>query len=367
MKLLIMTGMVIGLPLLGVWVAGLPLARYLEFPPRSIYVTHAPFSWLMFLLTMAFVGAVVVPFLLRIRCLRSAGPSFILHPSSFIPASSPFPWWGRFGLWLCAALWIFAWNRFPGFERLQPHTFSPLWFSYILVINAITWRRTGRCLMLDHPGRFAALFALSAGFWWLYEYLNRFVQNWRYIGADEFSAGEYFCYATLSYSTVLPAVLSTRQLLATWQSLSRPFSNWVSLDVQRSKRLVIPLLIAAGAGLVAIGVWPEHLYPLVWVSPLLIILLLQTLSGEPSLLTDLARGDWRMVVTAALAALVCGFFWEMWNYRSQAKWIYTIPYTGRFHLFEMPILGYAGYLPFGLTCVAVADLLAPGKEAGRGV
>jgi hypothetical protein len=44
----------------------------------------------------------------------------------------------------------------------------------------------------------------------------------------------------------------------------------------------------------------------------------------------------------------------MWNYYSQAKWIYTVPYVNRFKIFEMPILGYAGYLPFGLECAVVA-------------
>jgi hypothetical protein len=28
-----------------------------------------------------------------------------------------------------------------------------------------------------------------------------------------------------------------------------------------------------------------------------------------------------------------------------------------FHLFEMPILGYAGYLPFGLECAVIIDFV----------
>ncbi len=59
----------------------------------------------------------------------------------------------------------------------------------------------------------------------------------------------------------------------------------------------------------------------------------------------------------ALAALICGFFWEMWNYNSLAHWEYSLPFVHRFEVFEMPVLGYAGYLLFGLECVAVAGLL----------
>ena len=49
-----------------------------------------------------------------------------------------------------------------------------------------------------------------------------------------------------------------------------------------------------------------------------------------------------------LTTLVTGFFWEMWNYYSLPKWIYTIPYLGFWKIFEMPFLGYLGYPFFGL-------------------
>jgi hypothetical protein len=58
-----------------------------------------------------------------------------------------------------------------------------------------------------------------------------------------------------------------------------------------------------------------------------------------------------------MAALACGVFWELWNYHSLAKWVYTVPFVQRWPIFEMPLLGYAGYLPFGLECaLAVAWL-----------
>ncbi len=116
-------------------------------------------------------------------------------------------------------------------------------------------------------------------------------------------------------------------------------------------------LFIAGLGLSGIGVWPEHLYPLVWLAPLLIITSLQGIRGERTIFYPLADGDWRHLWLAALAALICGFFWELWNYQSLAHWEYSIPYVHRFEVFHMPLLGYAGYLPFGLECLAVASLL----------
>ena len=113
------------------------------------------------------------------------------------------------GLVWTSVAWILAWNRFEWLGVLQLHTFTPLWLGYIVIINAVTNTRTGHCMLLHRPRYFLSLFPLSAGFWWSFEYLNRFVHNWYYVGAGNFSAGEYILLATLSFSTVLPAVLGT--------------------------------------------------------------------------------------------------------------------------------------------------------------
>ena len=115
--------------------------------------------------------------------------------------------------------------------------------------------------------------------------------------------------------------------------------------------------------------WPDRFYPLVWVAPLLTARRHPgAAAAVPSRCRTWRTPDWTAPVSAALAALVCGVFWEMWNYWSLARWTYSIPYVHRFSIFEMPLLGYAGYLPFGLECTAVAALvqdLVQGKHAGR--
>ena len=75
--------------------------------------------------------------------------------------------------------------------------------------------------------------------------------------------------------------------------------------------------------------------------------------------TDIAKGNWTAGVLIGVSSLFNGIFWEMWNYgsvhpASQAVtnpnyWIYNIPYVDVIHLFsEMPLLGYFGYIPFGV-------------------
>lgn len=74
----------------------------------------------------------------------------------------------------------------------------------------------------------------------------------------------------------------------------------------------------------------------------------------------LKYGDWRALIAAAAAALICGFFWELWNYKSLARWEYAVPFVDRFHIFAMPILGYGGYLPFGWECLLMGHLVLGG-------
>jgi hypothetical protein len=351
--------LLVGLPLLGVMLAGKPLARYLEFPPVTRYVEHAPFSWPVFLAFTVFIIGTVAPLVIRVVTSRlTPGPSPLTpHPS---PVTS-LPWWGWLGLGITGLVWVLAWNRFPWLGDLQSHTFTPLWVGYILVMNALAYRRTGSCMMRDRPRSFLLMFLLSAAFWWFFEYLNRFVQNWHYVGAREFTPTEYFWYATLPFSTVLPAVLSTRDWLATYPRLSAGLDHWWPMQVRQPTLVGWIVLVLAGVGLTGIGIWPDYLSTLLWVSPLLIITSLQAVSGEDTVFSCLARGDWRPIWLPALAALVCGFFWEMWNFKSLAHWEYAVPFVHRFEIFEMPLLGYAGYLPFGLECVVIAGLL-PGRR-----
>jgi hypothetical protein len=49
----------------------------------------------------------------------------------------------------------------------------------------------------------------------------------------------------------------------------------------------------------------------------------------------------------------------MWNLWSFPKWIYHVPYVGFWKVFEMPVLGYLGYLPFAMELYLMAQLALP--------
>ncbi len=337
------------LPLLGVYLAGFPLDRYFEFPPETLFVPHKSFSWPVFWGLALFVCVLSI-LLFSPLFRRTASLNNETRPNY------RFPWWGWAALCCLFLGWMFAWTRFQWFKALQPHTFGMLWFPFIVFINAVTYKRQGRCYMTHHPGKFMALFPVSAGFWWFFEYLNRFVQNWHYVNVH-FGALEYFIFATISFSTVLPAVLSMQELVLTFNRLGGCYEKFVKFKHVNSKLLAWLVLLVACFSLFGIGIWPNVLFPMLWIAPLLVLTSLQNLAHMDHLFAELRYGDWRKIISAAIAAVICGWFWEMWNYWSLAKWEYSIPYVGKFYLFEMPILGYAGYLPFGLECVAVTDFV----------
>lgn len=74
--------------------------------------------------------------------------------------------------------------------------------------------------------------------------------------------------------------------------------------------------------------------------------------------------NWTPALLIALSYLIEGFFIEGQNYFSAthgpkreilytmapAYWQYNLPYVNAYHLFEMPLIGYSGYLPFGVYC-----------------
>ncbi|MEJ5360054.1 MAG: hypothetical protein WHT06_15450 [Desulfobacterales bacterium] len=355
-------GLLFAAPLLGAAAAGRWHSGLLAFPPRPPDQTAAAsFSWAAFLLVAALGAATLLPVAAR------AARSFRAAPRRIAPRHGrhPFPPWGWGAIVLGAVSWAAAWGGLPALEPLRPYSFTPLWLAYILVVNALCVRRTGSSLLTREPALFLALFPASALFWWAFEYLNRFVGNWSYRG-ESFGPLGYLGLASLCFSTVLPAVLSTREWILSQAVIRRAFGRMRPLSPRFGRippRAAVPLAVLM---LAATAAWPARLYPLLWVAPLVLLGALCARRGSPPILGALLGQDWTEPAAAALAGLVCGFFWEMWNHYSLLRWVYHIPGVDRFRIFEMPLLGYLGYLPFGLLCAVLGELLRQALAARKG-
>jgi hypothetical protein len=235
-----------------------------------------------------------------------------------------------------------AWN---------PLAFVALWTGAALAMWSLG--RDGYPGVMRH-GRLALL---SVPLWWWFELVNTRVKNWEYVYDFEYSTLEYALLTSLAFSTVVPA------LAAATAASERLVPPPGSPSVPRSRGLGRTLLVVGVLLQVTVLMAPSFLYPFVWVAPLLILDGLAVEAGGRSLVLDLAGGRWREAAAIAVAGLLCGVLWEFWNFWATPKWVYDVPLLGFGKIFEMPVLGYGGYVPFAWSVsrvIHLADLLARG-------
>ncbi len=349
----------LGLPLAGLAWACREVSPFLQIPPlqwEMDYTNSHP------IISQSYWGLAALLILIWISFKKPLAKA--VHRE--IERRHYFPWWGWLGFGFGIGCWIFAWSRFAWFAPWQEYTFTPLWLSFIATVNALIFRKSGHCPLLQRPKGFLMLFLTSAALWWFFEYLNRFVQNWHYLGLENISPVKYFFHGSLCFSTVLPAVYSAQCYLRTFPALERLAASGPALSIRYETAAAVFVLLAVFLAFFFIGLKPELLFPILWAGPLAGWVALNRLTGTPVCLGGIGQGNWAYVFNWALAALLCGFFWEMWNYFSLAKWVYKIPYFDAFKIFEMPLAGYCGYLTFGLQCALVVETApGPGFTARR--
>ena len=360
----------VGVPLVCAWLGGyddvlhdvftiVPQTDDWQGRPERLWNCRCPFSWWAFAMVGGAATALVAPFVRRAigRLLAHDGRDAVVSQDGKMRggAGGGFPWWGWGGVAVMVGGWILAWNRFAFVAPVQRFTYIPLWMGLIVALNGLVYKRSGRCPLAQDAGRYLTLFPVSAAFWWFFEYLNRYVWNWFYVNVLDVSPLTYIVTATISFSTVLPGILVVAELLGTFRFFSDDaFANMMRVNV-RSGSMVALLAVGSAIGLVGIVLVPELAYPFLWISPFMVVVLLKMPFRSPCALDEVVDGNWSRIVRFAVASLLCGFVWEMWNVNSFTKWIYAVPYVQRFHYFEMPLLGLFGYIPFGIECLVITD------------
>lgn len=257
----------------------------------------------------------------------------------------------RYGV-LGLAMVLFAQLNF--LFRIQPFAqwyFPIIWFGYIFLVDAVVFHLNGESLIANKPKIFIVLLALSSVIWWIFEVIGWALGNWHYSGTEGFGSGlEKMAFATVSFSTVIPAVFETSMLLKTVHLFDR-------VKLRKSHRIskeLLYLMMFAGA-LTFSGplLWPGVFYPLIWASFFLILDPVNYMNKRPSIIGHLRDRKLAVPVSIFAGATLTGFLWEFWNFWAIPKWHYTIPFVDFLRVFEMPILGYIGYGPFGLELFAM--------------
>jgi hypothetical protein len=261
--------------------------------------------------------------------------------------------------WLGLGVIVAAEAALAGGQPIVAEWFTPIvWTGYVLAVDALVARLTGRSYLTSARVEGVLVALVSVGGWWLFEWYNA-PRFWRG-GAD--LGGLWWHYHNLepnpllrrvgydwAFATIFPALFLTAAALRARVFRAARVRAWRPSPALLTAAAGVGA-VAAAVPLLVVSAW---LVPLVWTSWVLLLEPLNYRSGRPSWLADLARGDASTVLSLLASGLVCGFLWEFWNYWAATKWTYTVPYPPDVKLFEMPVLGYLGFLPFALECYAM--------------
>ena len=258
---------------------------------------------------------------------------------------------GWIGILFILIFWYLNWNL----EGLRTQIlFFPLWFGYILTIDAIVFYRKNTSLLTRSKKNFALLFLISAPAWWIFELMNWQTQNWFYEGKQFFTDVEYAILATISFSTVMPAVFETTELVGTFKRINNFKKHKIFTP---SKSTINKFLLTGIIMLALVIIFPQYFYYFEWAAVYFILEPINYKLKNRTLFDYTIKGNWSPIAALAIGTLICGFFWEMWNYFSYPKWIYDTPMVNFLHVFEMPLLGYIGYIPFSLELFAIYNFI----------
>lgn len=320
------------------------------FPP--VFVTQPPGFNLTIFILLAMVELAFIVFLIF--------PQWFgfnqLNPQPEPPGKA-FPVWFWLGLATTLFFWWLMWTRETVFGSLVYYAFTPLWWGFIFTLDGLSYRLSGGySLFANRPKTLLISAAVSLCGWFLFEYFDYFaLGNWFYPNSTmpELSHATIVWLYIIAYTTVWPAIFE-------WYTILNCFPKLVALYAQGPKLSLPgkPLLSLSLISIVAMVFYPHPLFGVMWVGPLLGFAGLLIMLKIWTPFTALAQGNWSPMLLMALSTLINGFFWEVWNYGSAHPaspmtnpnyWVYDIPYVNVLHIYaEMPLLGYFGYLPFGL-------------------
>ena len=234
------------------------------------------------------------------------------------------------------------------------------WWSYIVGLDDVNRRLSGRSLLRDRPGHFVWLGAVSVAWWTLFEALNLRLGNWYYVMSQPDRLTRWTS-GVIAFSTVLPGILVT---LALFEHKGWP--RTVRVRPLRWGPRHDTACVALGVACFALPLLLSNVFfPLTWGSFVLLLEPWNRRHARRSFLRDLESGEAGPIARTLLAGLVCGVLWETWNFWARTKWIYTVPFFDEWKLFEMPVLGFLGFPPFALECLVVLRALSAAGQRLR--
>ncbi|MCH7567864.1 MAG: hypothetical protein IIA87_00410 [Nanoarchaeota archaeon] len=229
-------------------------------------------------------------------------------------------------------------NFFLKIQPFEKFYFPIIWLGYILFIDSLAYKIKGKSLIKNNLPMLIGMFIISAPFWKIFEYVNLRVNNWHYIGTEFFGPyGDLFAF--ISFATVIPAFFVTLKLF------NINFKKATPKDKITKNTFLIFIILGTLMFILPL-IWPKYFFPLIWIFMFFILDPINYANKQPSIIYMLKTRQ-KSIIYLIISSLTLGFLWEFWNFWASVKWIYTIPFINFLHIFEMPLFGYLGYIPFG--------------------
>jgi hypothetical protein len=246
---------------------------------------------------------------------------------------------------------IGLWGVVNGQGAILQYLYFFAWYPYILFLDGLLYRLKGKSWLLDRPRDFLKMWFWSTTVWLVFEALNLVLKNWGYMEVVPVGWIRWSGYA-LAFATVLPGVLLTAEVLDALGVFRDVKGRAFSLGPWQPVSLVVGVAL-----LVLPLVWPNYTFPLIWGAFFFLLDPWCDLMGGASLIARFAAGERRQHLLLLVAGLICGAWWESWNWFAISKWVYTLPVLNCFKVFEMPLPGYLGFPPFALECAVMYNFM----------
>ncbi|MBC8182463.1 hypothetical protein H8E88_15295 [candidate division KSB1 bacterium] len=257
-----------------------------------------------------------------------------------------FKFYGWTGVFIILAAEILL---FLNFEPVKIF-FTPIaWTGYILFIDAVLYKLNGSSYLMNRRKEFLFMLLMSLICWLIFEAYNIHLQNWKYINLPENMLIRLVGYGW-SFITITPGIILTSELIDSWEIFDR-----IKIKKFAISKLTLNFWVIIGALFLIIPVflprsYAQYLFVLIWIGFVFLLDPINSYLGKHSLFVDLRDGKINKLLSLFLSGIICGFLWEFWNYWALTKWIYTLPFLENPRIFEMPLAGFLGFLPFAVEC-----------------
>lgn len=225
------------------------------------------------------------------------------------------------------------------------------WWSFILIMDGVNFRLHRTSFLFRSFSLFIHTAFFSVSVWLVFELINISLENWMYLNLPDNTLERWIGYF-IAFATVIPALIE----LSEFFNNILPKKKLSLFRIKTSPFLLYSFFITGILFLILPIILPEYFFPLVWLCFIFILEPINYKKNIVSLLKEMENDNWRNFWCWCLAGFTAGFVWEFLNFYAGTKWDYSIPYFDFIRIFQMPLLGYFGFIPFALEIFAVFQL-----------